>query len=132
MQAEGREQSGALSGSGDGLAAWLRGYRDGLVVRISGEPRRLDPAGRPGRERGMDEAVAEVAAAAGLRHDRLRTLPLHHSTRRISERPVIASQMASTLGMISSFSRFMSSSVFETGTSWKGGQRSGIVSPTSR
>jgi len=45
---------------------------------------------------------------------------------------VIASQLASTLGMISCFSRFMSSSVFETGTSWKGGQRSGIVSPASR
>jgi hypothetical protein len=52
--------------------------------------------------------------------------------RRISERSVIASQTASTFGMISCFSRFMSSSVFETGTSWKGGQRSGIVSPTSR
>jgi hypothetical protein len=52
-------------------------------------------------------------------------------TGRISERSVTASQLASTFGMISSFSRFMSSSVFETGTSAKGGQRSGIVSPAS-
>ncbi len=33
--------------------------------------------------------------------------------------------------MISSFSRLRSSSVFATGTSWNGGQRSGIVSPAS-
>src|SRR4030095_10741507 len=41
------------------------------------------------------------------------------------------SYMASTWGMISSFSRLRSSSVFATGTSWNGGQRSGIVSPAS-
>ena len=41
------------------------------------------------------------------------------------------SYMASTLGMISSFRRLRSSSVFATGTSWNGGQRSGIVSPAS-
>ena len=39
--------------------------------------------------------------------------------------------MASTLGMISAARRFMSSSVFATGTSANGGQRSGIVSPAS-
>ena len=38
---------------------------------------------------------------------------------------------ASTFGMISSFSRLRSSSVFDTGTSANGGQRSGIVSPAS-
>jgi pimeloyl-ACP methyl ester carboxylesterase len=41
------------------------------------------------------------------------------------------SYIASTFGMISSFSRLRSSSVFATGTSWNGGQRSGIVSPAS-
>jgi hypothetical protein len=39
--------------------------------------------------------------------------------------------MASTRGMISSFSRLRSSRVFDTGTSANGGQRSGIVSPAS-
>jgi hypothetical protein len=39
--------------------------------------------------------------------------------------------MASTLGMISSFRRLRSSSVFATGTSWNGGQRRGIVRPAS-
>ena len=43
----------------------------------------------------------------------------------------LRSYMASTFGMISSFSRLRSSSVFETGTSWNGGQMSSIVSPAS-
>jgi hypothetical protein len=38
---------------------------------------------------------------------------------------------ASTCAMIASLSRFRSSNVFATGTSWNGGHRSGIVSPTS-
>jgi tetratricopeptide (TPR) repeat protein/transcriptional regulator with XRE-family HTH domain len=41
------------------------------------------------------------------------------------------SYVASTFGMISSFSRLRSSSVFETGTSANGGQMSSIVSPAS-
>ncbi len=47
------------------------------------------------------------------------------------ERAGRAGQMASTFGMISFFSRFMSSIVFDTGTSAKGGHRSGIVMPAS-
>lgn len=43
----------------------------------------------------------------------------------------LRSQAASTFGMISSFSRLRSSSVFETGTSANGGQMSSIVSPAS-
>ena len=39
--------------------------------------------------------------------------------------------VASTFGMISSFSRLGSLSVFETGTSWNGGQMSSFVSPAS-
>ncbi len=41
------------------------------------------------------------------------------------------SQMASTFGMISSFSRLRSSSVFDTGTSANGGQMSSRFSPAS-
>jgi len=43
----------------------------------------------------------------------------------------LRSYAASTCGMISSFSRLRSSSVFETGTSANGGQMSSIVSPAS-
>ena len=49
----------------------------------------------------------------------------------VGEGRVTRLYMASTLGMISSLSRLRSSSVFATGTSWNGGQRSGIVSPAS-
>ena len=45
--------------------------------------------------------------------------------------PRALSYMASTWGMICSFSCFRSSSVFATGTPWNGGQRSGIVNPAS-
>ena len=44
---------------------------------------------------------------------------------------VVRRHDASTFGMISSVSRFMSSSVFDTGTSANGGQSSGIVRPAS-
>jgi hypothetical protein len=43
----------------------------------------------------------------------------------------LPSYIASTCGMISSLNRLRSSNVFATGTSWNGGHRSGIVSPTS-
>ena len=70
------------------------------------------------RQRGMslpDGDVSRVARAAG----------------QIARVLSLESHMASTLGMISSLRRLRSSSVFATGTSVNGGQRSGIVRPAS-
>jgi hypothetical protein len=53
------------------------------------------------------------------------------SMKRVHAPMTLRSYVASTCGMISSFSRLRSSSVFETGTSWNGGQMSSIVSPAS-
>jgi hypothetical protein len=51
--------------------------------------------------------------------------------KRVHQPVALRSYMASTFGMISSFSRLRSSSVFETGTSANGGQMSNSVSPAS-
>ena len=53
------------------------------------------------------------------------------SIKRVHPPIALRSYVASTFGMISSFSRLRSLSVFETGTSWNGGQMSSIVSPAS-
>ncbi len=80
---------------------------------------------------------SQVHVCVAIFGDRLPTFPDTNDGRARSRSGgweglgVVARYMASTLGMISSFSRLRSSSVFATGTSANGGQRSGIVSPAS-
>ena len=73
------------------------------------------------------DAVSGEGAAGADRSPRQRRL----TARGVGHRPALERYAASTFGMISSFSRLRSSSVFDTGTSANGGQSSGMVSPAS-
>ena len=101
----------------DDLAALRRAGRHGGLPG----PQPLTPGQLPGRRR------RGGARVRGARARRLRA----RERVEVARAGIPPRYAASTLGMISSFSRLRSSSVFATGTSWNGGQRSGIVSPAS-